>query len=94
MHPAVAVHSKGGGGGEDGGGNWYNSLNFFSHCCGLCFCLAYVELYGRNSTMGKIAIFPSSRRIYPAGGGMYPKQSKIPIELETVVRRILVGMED
>ncbi len=85
MHPAAAVDSKGSGGGKDGGGNWYNSLNFFSHHCGLCFCLAYVELYGRNSTTGNIAIFPLSQGIYPAGGGIYPKQREIPIELETVV---------
>ncbi len=49
-------------------------LNFFSHCCGLCFCLASVELYGRNSTTRNIAIFPLSQGIYPAGGRIYPKQ--------------------
>ncbi len=34
------------------------------------FCLAYVELYNRNSSKGNIAIFPSSQGIYPAGGGI------------------------
>ncbi len=85
MHLAVAADSKAGGGGEDGGGNWYNFLNFFSHCCGLCFCLAYVELYDKNSTTGNIAIFPLSQGIYPAGSRIYPKRREIPIELETVV---------
>ncbi len=83
--PAAAADSKGGGGGKDGGGNWYNSLNFFSHRCGLCFCLAYVELYSRNSTTRNIAIFPLSQRIYLVGGGIHPKQREIHIELETVV---------
>jgi hypothetical protein len=75
MRPVAAANSNGGGGGEDGGGNWYNSLNFFSHRCGLRFCLAYVELYGRNSTTGNITIFPLSRGI-SAGGGISQAKGK------------------
>jgi hypothetical protein len=85
MRLAAAADSKGGTGGKDGSGNWYKSFNFFSHCFRLCFCLAYVELYGRNSTTGNIAIFPSSQERYPAGGRICPKRREIPIELETVV---------
>ncbi len=77
--------SKGSGGGEDGSGGRYPSLLFFSNHCGQSFCLAYVELYSRNSTKGNIAIFPLSLGIYPAGGGIYPKRRETPIELETVV---------
>jgi hypothetical protein len=42
----VAADSKGGGGGGDGGGKWDNSLLFFCHHCGLCFCydVEYVDL--------------------------------------------------
>jgi hypothetical protein len=50
---------------------------------GSVFCLAYVELYCRNNTKGDIAIFPLSRRTYPAGGRIYPKCREISIELET-----------
>jgi hypothetical protein len=81
----AAADSKGGGGGEDGSGNQYSSLLFFSHCCELCFFLAYVVLYSRNSTTGNIAIFLLSQGIYPAGCGIYPKQREKSIELETVV---------
>jgi hypothetical protein len=89
-YPMAAADTKGSGGGEDCSGKWYNSLNFFSHHCGLCFCLADVELYGRNSKTGNIVVFPLSQGIYPTGGGIYPKQREIPIELETVVLPYLI----
>ncbi len=84
---AAAVDSKGGGRGRYGGGNWYNSLPFFCHRCGLCFNLAYVELYGRNSIKENIAIFPLSQGIYPTGSKMYLKHREVSIELETVLPR-------
>ncbi len=56
---------------------------------GCVFCLAYVELYGRNSTKGNVAIFPLSHGIYPAGGGIYPKHKEISIELKTVLAHVV-----
>jgi hypothetical protein len=63
MCPAAAVEPKDGGEDEDGGGNRYSSLLFFSNHCGLCFCLAYVVIYGRNSTKRNIAMFTLSQGI-------------------------------
>ncbi len=56
----AAVDTKGGGGGKDGGGNRCPSVLFFCRHFGLFFYLAYVELYGRISNKGNIAIFPLS----------------------------------
>jgi hypothetical protein len=56
---------------------------------GCKICLAYVELYGRNSSKGNITIFPSSQGIYPVGCRIYPKCREIPIELETIVTVML-----
>jgi hypothetical protein len=72
QHVGRAADSKGGGRGEYGGSNWYNPLLFFHHCCGLCFYLPQVELYGRNSNEGNFVIFSSSQGIYPAGGRIHP----------------------
>jgi hypothetical protein len=57
---------------------------------GEVFCLASVELYGRNSTKGNIAMLLLSQGMYPAGEGIHPKHREIPIELETVVRRFTI----
>jgi hypothetical protein len=53
--------------GQDGGGGQYPSLLLFSNHCGQNFCIAVVELYGRNSKTGNIAIFPFSQGIYSIG---------------------------